>query len=124
MKDSFLDEVSRSYDLLKKDMQDEVSGQCRRSDRDGPVFAALFHSILLNMCKVIRLDNVIACFEEPVYGTVAKPSEYTLYLFMTGISSAIPLYLDAKQSEAGHQAKQKISQTHPWIYAVSQRYIS
>ena len=38
-------------------------------------------------------------------------------IFMTGILSAIPL--DAKQSEAGHQAKEKICQTHPWIYAVS-----
>ena len=70
------------------------------------------------MCKVIRLENVIACFEDPVYGTVAKPSEYTLYIYDRDFKCHT-IVLDAKQSEAGHQAKEKICQTHPWIYAVS-----
>ena len=73
---------------------------------------------IFNMCKVIRLENVIACFEEPVYGTVAKPSEYTLYIYDRDFKCHT-IVLDAKQSEAGHQAKEKICQTHPWIYAVS-----
>lgn len=54
----------------------------------------------------------------PVYGTVAKPSEYTLYIYDRDFKCHT-IVLDAKQSEAGHQAKEKICQTHPWIYAVS-----
>lgn len=80
----------RSYDLLKKDMQDKSvvsAGNLIVTDQ----FMLLFSKHIFNMCKVIRLENVIACFEEPVYGTVAKPSEYTLYI-LTGILSAILLY--------------------------------
>ena len=107
----------RSYDLLKKDMQDKSvvsAGNLIVTDQ----FMLLFSKHIFNMCKVIRLENVIACFEDPVYGTVAKPSEYTLYIYDRDFKCHT-IVLDAKQSEAGHQAKEKICQTHPWIYAVS-----
>ena len=105
------------YALLKKDMQNESvvsAGDLIVTDQ----FLLLFSLHLLNMCKVIRLDNIIACFEDPVYGTVAKPSEYTLFIYDRDFKCHT-IVLDAKQSEAGHLAKLKISQTHPWIYAVS-----
>ena len=105
------------YALLKKDMQNESvvsAGDLIVTDQ----FLLLFSLHLLNMCKVIRLDNIIACFEDPVYGTVAKPLEYTLFIYDRDFKCHT-IVLDAKQSEAGHLAKLKISQTHPWIYAVS-----
>ena len=105
------------YALLKEDMQNESvvsAGDLIVTDQ----FLLLFSLHLLNMCKVIRLDNIIACFEDPVYGTVAKPSEYTLFIYDRDFKCHT-IVLDAKQSEAGHLAKLKISQTHPWIYAVS-----
>ena len=86
----------RSYDLLKKDMQDKSvvsAGNLIVTDQ----FMLLFSKHIFNMCKVIRLENVIACFEDPVYGTVAKPSEYTLYIYDGDFKC----------------------HTHPWIYAVS-----
>ena len=58
----------------------------------------LFSKHIFNMCKVIRLENVIACFEDPVYGTVAKPSEYTLYIYDRDFKCHT-IVLDAKQSE-------------------------
>lgn len=106
-----------SYNLLKKDMKDEAivsAGNLIVTDQ----FLLLFSLHLFNMCKVIRLENIIACFENPVYGTVAKPSEYTLYIYDKDFKCHT-IVLDAKQSEAGHLAKMKICQTHPWIYAVS-----
>lgn len=105
------------YNLLKKDMRDESvvsAGNLIVTDQ----FLLLFSLHIFNMCKVIRLENIIACFEDPVYGTVAKPSEYTLYIYDRDFKCHT-IVLDAKQSEAGHLAKEKISQTHPWIYAVS-----
>ena len=80
----------RSYDLLKKDMQDKSvvsAGNLIVTDQ----FMLLFSKHIFNMCKVIRLENVIACFEDPVYGTVAKPSEYTLYIYDRDSLSAAPV---------------------------------
>lgn len=107
----------RSYDLLKKDMQTDAvvsAGNLIVTDQ----FLLLFSLHIINMCKVVRLENIVACFEDPVYGTVAKPSEYTLYIYDRDFKCHT-ITLDAKQSEAGHLAKEKICQTHPWIYAVS-----
>ena len=107
----------QSYDLLKKDMraEDVVSaGNLIVTDR----FLLLFSMHLFNMCKIIHIENVVACFEDPVYGSVAKPSEYTLYIYDRDFKCHT-IVLDAKQSESGHLAKEKICTTHPWIYAVS-----
>ena len=93
------------YALLKEDMQNESvvsAGDLIVTDQ----FLLLFSLHLLNMCKVIRLDNIIACFEDPVYGTVAKPSEYTLFIYDRDFKCHT-IVLDAKQSEAGHLAKLK-----------------
>ena len=84
----------RSYDLLKKDMQDKSvvsAGNLIVTDQ----FMLLFSKHIFNMCKVIRLENVIACFEDPVYGTVAKPSEYTLYIYDRDFK-CLTIVLDAK----------------------------
>ena len=106
---------SRNFSLLKKELEDENA----LSAGDLVVtrqFILLFSMHLFSMCKVIRSEDIIACFEDPVYGTVASPTEYKIYIYDRKFKCHTIL-LDAKQSEAGHLAKEKICNEHPWIYA-------
>ena len=106
---------SRNYDLLKKDLEDESvlsAGNLVVTEQ----FVLLFSMHLFSMCKVIRTENIIACFEDPVYGTVAKPTDYTIYIYDRKFKCHT-IVLDAKQSEAGHMAKEKICAVRPWIYS-------
>ena len=76
----------RSYDLLKKDMQDKSvvsAGNLIVTDQ----FMLLFSKHIFNMCKVIRLENLKSLFME-----LLQSLQNIHCIFMTGILSAIPLY--------------------------------
>ncbi len=105
---------SRNFALLKKDLEDKnvlSAGNLVVTKQ----FILLFSMHLFSMCKVIRSEDIIACFEDPVYGTVAKPTEYKIYIYDRKFKCHTIL-LDVKQSEAGHLAKEKICTERPWIF--------
>lgn len=104
---------SRNFALLKQDLEDESTlsaGNLVVTKQ----FILLFSMHIFSMCEVIRSEDVIACFEDPVYGTVAKPTEYKIYIYDRKFKCHT-IVLDAKQSEAGHLAKEKICLERPWI---------
>lgn len=108
---------SRNYALLKKDMEDEgvvSAGNLVVTQK----FVLLFTLHLFSMCTVIKTQDIIACFENPVYGSIAKPTEYTIYIYDRSFKLHT-IVLGARQSEIGHQAKEKICSERPWIYSDS-----
>lgn len=105
----------QDYALLKKDMeaaQVVSAGNLVVTDQ----FALLFSMHLFNMCQVIRAEDIIACFENPVYGTVAKPTEYTIYIYDRDFKCHT-IVLKARKAEDGHRAKEKICREQPWIFS-------
>lgn len=105
----------KNYRLLKKDMEKEDVVSCGNLVVTEQ-FVLLFSMRLFSMCTVIRNEDIIGCFENPVYGTVAKPTDYTIYIYDRKFKMH-PIVLDAKKAEAGHGAKEKICHLLPWIYS-------
>lgn len=105
----------RDYSLLKKDMEKENVVSCGNLVVTEQ-FVLLFSMRLFSMCTVIRNEDIIACFENPVYGTITKPTEYTIFIYDRKFKMH-PIVLDAKKAEAGHMAKEKICTLMPWIYS-------
>lgn len=106
---------SRDYALLKKDMEAEgvvSAGNLVATQQ----FLLLFTMHLFRMCTVIKTQDVVACFEDPVYGSIAKPTEYTLYIYDRSFKLHT-IVLGSRQAEAGHKAKEKICSAMPWIYS-------
>lgn len=106
---------NRDYALLKKDMEAEgvvSAGNLVATQQ----FLLLFTMHLFRLCTVIKTQDIIACFEDPVYGSIAKPTEYTLYIYDRKFKLH-KIVMGTKQAEAGHLAKERICLSMPWIYS-------
>lgn len=84
-------------------------------------FVFMFLRRLPKMCSLIRMTDIVACFELPVYGTVESPSEYRLMVYDRHFKEHV-IVLDASMMETGHQAKEKICSCLPWIYQDDREY--
>ncbi len=105
----------KKYSSLKKDFENEdmiSAGNLIMTDR----FVLLFSMNFFHMCRIISTENITGCFEEPVYGTVGKPSDYTLYIYDKNFK-CYTIRMDANKAEDGHIAKEKICSLMPWIYS-------
>ncbi len=105
----------KDYTLLKKDMEKENVVSCGNLVVTEQ-FVLLFSMRLFKMCTVIRNSDIIACFENPVYGTVEKPTDYTIFICDRQFKMH-QIALDAKKAGDGHAAKEKICALMPWIYS-------
>lgn len=105
----------QDYSLLKKDMEKEdvvSAGNLVVTNQ----FVLLFTRHLFKMCMVIRLSDIIGCFENPVYETITKPTSYTILIYDRKFK-AHPIVLDARKAESGHIAREKLCGLLPWIYS-------
>ena len=71
--------------------------------------------------SLIRMTDIVACFELPVYGTVESPSEYRLMVYDRHFKEHV-IVMDAATMETGHEAKEKICTCLPWIYQDDREY--
>ncbi len=98
---------------LRRDLEEEGTVTCSDlvvTDH----FVLSFVKKLFGMSMVIRCQDIIACFEEPVYGMVEKPSEYTLSIYDQQFKH-YQIVLAAGQMEKGHAAYEKLRTDMPWI---------
>ena len=101
------------FELFREDMTEHhtvCSGNLIVTER----FVLLFSRRLFRMCTVIPMDELTACFENPVYGTVEKPSEYRLKFYDKSYECH-EIVLESSQAEDGHQAFELICGRIPWI---------
>ena len=102
------------FEILKQDME---NGQAVFSEDliVTPHFVMMFHRRFPKMCSLIRFEEIIACFETPVYGTVEDPSEYRLTVWDRKFNEHV-IVMKASDMETGHHAKILICDQLRWIY--------
>lgn len=106
------------YALLQK----ELSGEDAIAIRDFIVtnhFIMIYTKQFTGYCKMVRMKDIIACFENPVYGTVEKINDYTISIY----DKKFDLYqivLSGDAVEDGHLGVEKIYARKPWIYREDQ----
>lgn len=102
------------YALLQK----ELSGEDAVAIRDFVVtnhFVMIYTKQFSGFCKTVRMKDIIACFENPVYGTVEKINDYTISIY----DKRFDLYqivLSGDAVEDGHLGVEKIYARKPWIF--------
>jgi hypothetical protein len=99
---------------LQKDIENRHIASCKNLVMTDQ-FVLLFSLRLFNMCTVIRTEDIIACFENPVYETITTPTEYTIFIYDSKFK-VHPIVVDPKNAEEGHMARQKICEFMPWIF--------
>ena len=60
------------------------------------------------------MKDIIACFENPVYGTVEKINDYTITIYDKKFER-YQIVLDGDAVEDGHHGVEKIYSRRPWI---------
>ena len=106
------------YALLQK----ELSGDDAIAIHDFIVtnhFVMIYTKQFIGYCKMVRMKDIIACFENPVYGTVEKINDYTISIY----DKKFDLYqivLSGDAVEDGHLGVEKIYARKPWIYRENQ----
>ena len=105
---------TKDFELLKQDMAGEEYVAAENLIVTNH-FVLMFLRKLPKMCSLVRLADIVACFENPVYGTVESPSEYRLMVYDRRFKEHV-IVLDPSMIETGHQAKEMICTNLPWIY--------
>ncbi len=106
------------FALLQKELDDDDAV----SIRDFIVtnhFVMIYTKQFSGFCNMIRMRDIIACFENPVYGTVEKINDYTISIY----DKRFDLYqivLSGDAVEDGHLGVEKIYSRKPWIYREDQ----
>ncbi len=102
------------FDVLKQDMENSTVVTTQDMVVT-PHYVLMFQRRILRMCTLIRLQDVVACFENPVYGTVEDPVEYRLMIWDRHFNEHV-IVMNASDLETGHQAWQLICDQLKWIY--------
>ncbi len=106
---------SSKEDFLQ--IQKELSGENAVSIRDFIVtdhFVLIYVKQFMGYCRLIRMKDIIACFENPVYGTVDKINDYTISIY----DKRFELYQIVLQEDAARDANagvRRILALKPWI---------
>ena len=77
-------------------------------------FVMIFTKQFSGFCRLVRMKDIIACFENPVYGTVEKINDYMITLYDKKFER-YQIVLDGDAVEEGHRGVEKIYALRSWI---------
>ena len=79
-----------------------------------PNYILVFTVHLFNLCTLTHGDNIIGCFEDPVYGSIDEPTVCNLYYYDRSFKK-MTLSFKGKDAKKCHQLFESICGYFPWI---------